>query len=110
MAVNGIEDAPSVLHYLNYLVRPILATCVPLFFFANGFLLISKPLDIKAHILKCIRLIVLTGIWAVINLLLMMPIREEWFSLGLYAFIVMSLCLLISVLLKKIPIINKLLN
>ncbi|MBR3768338.1 MAG: acyltransferase family protein [Clostridia bacterium] len=77
---NILADA-SVWTYINYIVRPILATCVPLFFFANGFLLINKKFDLKKHIIKMIRLIILTFIWGAIDLLLLMPIEGQWFTL-----------------------------
>lgn len=41
----GGEASSSV--YVNYMLRGILSTCVPLFFFANGFLLFNRPLDLK---------------------------------------------------------------
>ncbi|MBO5166189.1 MAG: acyltransferase [Lachnospiraceae bacterium] len=77
----NILDNSSIYTYINYLVRPILSTCVPIFFFCNGFLLIQKKFDLKQHIIKMIRLTLLTGIWGVIALLFLMPIKGEWFSL-----------------------------
>lgn len=66
----------GVVPYINYLVRPILSICVPLFFMANGYLLFGKPLDLKKHILKIIKIIIITVIWRILTvavLLLLMP-------------------------------------
>lgn len=45
----------------------ILSICCPLFFFCNGFLLFGRPLDVKKHLIKTIRLFVLAIIWATIS-------------------------------------------
>lgn len=60
----GGEASSSV--YVNYMLRGILSTCVPLFFFANGFLLFNRPLDLKKHLRRTGRFAVLTIIWAAI--------------------------------------------
>lgn len=78
--IDILEDS-SVSTYINFLVRPILSVCVPLFFFANGFLLINKTLDMKKHLIKTVRLIILTGIWGMLTLLFLMPIEGEWLSI-----------------------------
>lgn len=44
--------------------------------------------------------------WDLVHL----PFMQNYFSLALYAFIVMNLCLIIALLMKKIPIVRKLLN
>lgn len=66
----------GVIPYINYLVRPILSVCVPLFFLTNGYLLFGKSLDLKKHILKIIKIIIITVIWRILTvaaLLLLMP-------------------------------------
>ncbi len=77
---NILEDA-SAATYGNYLIRPVLSTCVPLFFFANGFLLIQKPFHLKKYLMKMMKFILLTGIWGAITLLFLMPIYGEWLSI-----------------------------
>ena len=59
-----------VTNYLLYFSRTILSVCAPLFFFVNGYLLLNKQFDLKKHIKKTVRLVVLTFIWA----FLLMPI------------------------------------
>lgn len=66
---NFLQDN-SILNYFLYFIRTILSTCVPLFFFANGYLLFNKEFILSKHIKKIIRLIALVFIWG----LLLMPI------------------------------------
>lgn len=68
----------SKLYYLAYLFRTILPAGVPLFFFVNGYLLFRKPLDLKKHIRKTVRLTVLSLVWAVISLLVLQGITQEY--------------------------------
>lgn len=79
MTVNAdILGAPSAASYINYIVMSVLSVCVPVFFFSNGFLLINKPLDLKKHLLKMLRLAVLAIIWAFIDSFAVMAITGEW--------------------------------
>ncbi|HEY4784447.1 MAG TPA: acyltransferase family protein [Bacteroidales bacterium] len=64
--------------YLNYYLKSILSTCVPLFFFVNGGLLMNKSdLDIKKHVRKVIKIILLTIVWGIITLILLSLIKGE---------------------------------
>ena len=47
----------------RYCFRSILAVCVPMFFFCNGFLLLNKTFELKKHIYKIIKILVLTIVW-----------------------------------------------
>lgn len=76
----NIIGAPSTLAYANYMLRPILSTCVPLFFFANGFLLINRRFDLNKHIEKTVNLVFLTVLWGVITLLLLMCVTGQRLS------------------------------
>ena len=67
----------SLFNYFLYFGRAILSTCVPLFFFTNGYLLFNKEFDLKKHIKKIIRLIILIIIWAFILIILYMKIEGE---------------------------------
>lgn len=79
-----IEDG-SALSFLRYYLRTILSTCVPLFFFANGYLLFNRGFNLKRHIVKTIKIVILTGVWGIINLLLLMPIENVYLSLKEFA-------------------------
>ena len=52
--------------YILYYVQTILATCVPLFLFVNGFLMFKKDFNLKKHLFKLIKLIILAYIWGVL--------------------------------------------
>ena len=71
---------PAAINYVRYFLRTILPTCVPLFFFANGYLLLNRKFDLKKHIIKSIRIVVLTFIWAAIIVLSLMLIKNEQLS------------------------------
>ena len=64
----------------SYWFNTILSTCVPLFFFINGFLLFGKDFNLKKHCFKILKLIILTGLWGIITLALFMVIRNEYFT------------------------------
>lgn len=74
-------DESNPLYFLRYYVRTILSTGVPLFFFANGYLLLNRKFDLKKHIKKSIRIVILTFSWGLINILCLMPIENEILSL-----------------------------
>lgn len=67
--------------YFNYFIKSIFSSCVPLFFFVNGALLLNKPtLDIKSHTYKMVNIILLTIIWGIITLMALSIIRDEKLS------------------------------
>lgn len=81
------EGAGPVL-YLRYYCRALLSCCVPLFFFANGYLLLHRDMDLAKHIRKILRLILLTGLWAVIDTVLLLLAKGGVTSVaGLKAFL-----------------------
>lgn len=71
----------EAVRYINYALRGILSTCVPLFFFANGYLLLNRPFDLKKHVLKTLRLVVITMIWAVLHVVILGIIHREHMTL-----------------------------
>lgn len=73
------EMPPSML--VRYFSRTILSACVPLFFFASGYLMLSRPLDLKKHTLRTLKFLLLTCFWTVFLLLLLQPYYQEFFSL-----------------------------
>lgn len=70
----------SKIVYLSYFMKTILSTCVPLFFFANGYLLFSRELNLKKHIRMIIKYILLAVIWGIITLLFLLYIKHEIMS------------------------------
>lgn len=75
-----LQDSNNVPFFFRYFFRTILSCCVPLFFFANGFLLLNRQFNLKKHILKIIRLVILTGVWGILDLFFLMFIRKEFLS------------------------------
>ena len=79
-------NSGSVVDYLLYFFRTILSACVPLFFFANGYLLLNKSFDLKKHIKKILRLLVIVFVWSFLLMTLYLLIAGE--SLTLHNIIV----------------------
>ena len=73
----GIIDGRGY-EIFNYIIRAFLSAGVPLFFFANGFLLMNRPFELKKHVIKLMRIIILTVVWAAINVVSLMLIRILW--------------------------------
>ena len=46
--------------------------------------MLNRSFDLKKHIIKIVKIIVLTLIWAVITLILLMPINNEYSSVREY--------------------------
>lgn len=75
----------SAVYYIRYFFNTILSTCVPLFMFINGYLLFRKPFDLKKHVQKIIRLVLVTCAWILILLVVMQPINGQhltWEQIG----------------------------
>ena len=64
-----ILTSPDLLSNVLYSLRGILTTCVPLFFFANGYLLVNKDLNLKAFSAKIGKLFLITLVWSYITVL-----------------------------------------
>ncbi len=73
-------EKPSALFYMRYYLQGVLSTCVPLFFFANGYLLLNRKLDLKKHIIKSVKIVILTFVWGIVNVFCLMYIENEYLS------------------------------
>lgn len=71
----------TVTTYFSYYSRTFLSAGVPLFFFINGYLLFMKPLSLKKHMLKTIKLILLSLFWGLASLFILMFIKNDFLSL-----------------------------
>ncbi|MCL1849818.1 MAG: acyltransferase family protein, partial [Bacteroidetes bacterium] len=59
----------SISVYFNFYIKTIFSTCVPIFFFINGALLLNrKELDIKKHLFNCVKIFGLVVIWSMITI------------------------------------------
>ncbi|MBQ9664708.1 MAG: acyltransferase [Oscillospiraceae bacterium] len=67
----------TAVNYLRYFSRTILSTCVPLFFFANGYLLFHRPFQMKKHIRRTLRIVILVIIWGFLLVPIYMSIAGE---------------------------------
>ena len=61
--------------------RSFLVVCVPLFLMINGYLLLHKPLYFKGHMLRTLRLAVLTVFWGIGPVLVQFGLDGRSFSL-----------------------------
>lgn len=78
---SNILNDPTCTHYARYLFRTILSACVPLFFFANGYLLFNKEFNLKKHIYKILHLIILCGVWEIGNTIILTSIEGKFLSI-----------------------------
>ena len=81
ISYNFLKES-TLTHYVLYFSRTILSTCVPLFFFANGYLLLGRDFDLRKHIFKMMRLTLLTIIWAIITLCILQMSNGHYFSIA----------------------------
>lgn len=63
--------------YLHYALRSITAVCVPLFFFANGYLLLTRPFDLKRHFCKIIKFIFIAVFWYALTLAFLVFLHRD---------------------------------
>jgi len=79
----NIIEPDSCWNYFNLYLKSIFSTCVPIFFFVNGLLLLNKEkIDIKKHIRKIINITILTVLWGFITIIAYIYIRGEMLSLS----------------------------
>ena len=71
--------------YFSYFFSTILCCCVPLFFFANGYLLFNRSFNLKKHIRKMVRILFIILVWAPINLLTITLLQGEPLTLQEFA-------------------------
>lgn len=103
--------SPSILTYISFLLQSVLSTCCPLFFFCSGYVLLNRSLDMKKHIFKTLRLILIAIVWAMVTIFILMytdhhkltPVEfykifinktESW--IGYYWFIGALVCIYIT--------------
>lgn len=72
----------NIVSYIGYYLSAILSTCVPLFFFANGYLLLNKEFNLRKHIFKIIRFAAIAVVWGAIDLSIICYINGEHLSVS----------------------------
>ena len=81
-ADRDIINSESILANVNYCFNGLLSAGVPIFLFVNGYLLFSKPFNLKKHVSKCIKLVVMTAFWCPVLFFLYDWIKDEPFESG----------------------------
>ena len=74
----------AVKNHVYYYLRTIVSTCVPLFFLANGYLLFGREFQLKKHLQRMLKLVLLTVIWNIITLALLQLVHKVPFSMGTF--------------------------
>ena len=62
---------------LRYYFQAILSTCVPLFFFVSGYLMLERPLNLKKHSLRTGKMMLITCFWIVFLLFVLQYYYQE---------------------------------
>ena len=75
-----VQPDMTAVQLLRFFFRTILSTCVPMFFFVNGYLLLNRPMDLGRHTRRTVRLILQTFFWTVFLLLILQPYYQEYFT------------------------------
>ena len=79
-----VFDDPAIDTLATFYLRCFLVVCVPLFFMANGYLLLPHKLDLRSHCIKILRLWLITLFWAAPTLAI--ELRLEGGSMSLLEF------------------------
>lgn len=77
-------DSAGSSFYIYYFFRSILAVCVPLFFFINGYLLFRQEFSFQKHLKRILKFVLITLFWYAVTLVFMSLFRmEDIRSIGL---------------------------
>lgn len=75
----SITEQPGVWNYVHDFIRAIMSCHVTVFFFVNGALLLTRPMNLKRHIIRTMKLILMIYLWAVLTLVLLSLLRGVGF-------------------------------
>lgn len=65
------------MNVINVILLTICSCAVPIFFMCSGAVLLNKDINFKLYIKKIIKLILLTGIWAILTTVILMLFRYK---------------------------------
>lgn len=71
----NLNSPPSML--ARYFFQSILSTCVPLFFFVSGYLMLSRPFNLKKHSIRTGKMMLLTCFWILFLLVILSYFYQE---------------------------------
>lgn len=74
---NAVYPTMPLSMLLRYFSRTILSTCVPLFFFVSGYLMLGRPLNLKKHSIRTGKMMVLTCFWILFLLVILQYYYQE---------------------------------
>lgn len=77
---NNIFRHPSIATYVFYFISPLVGTCVPIFFFVSGYLLLNKPVTLPKLISKIKKLVILIIFWRIVTFPIIYLIRGDNFT------------------------------
>lgn len=60
---NNIIEDPGINTYINYFISTLVSSCVPIFFFVNGFLLLNKPIKLNKLVHKVFNTLFIYLFW-----------------------------------------------
>lgn len=81
VGIVNIADATGFAYYLNVIVDSAISISMAIFFFVNGFLLMSKTeIDIGKHYLKLLKNLLVLWFWSALCLLVISIYRHEYLS------------------------------
>lgn len=69
LKMDFLQDG-SFFSYFNYFLQSIFSICVPLFFLVNGYLYLNSRYDIKKHVRKTLKILILTLFWSFASVLI----------------------------------------
>lgn len=72
------------MNYIFYWLQPFLSCCVPLFFMASGALTLTRPVKLRRNTLRCVHLFLITVFWAVACLAVVLLLKGERVSAGVF--------------------------
>lgn len=66
---------------LLYFFRSVMGTCVPIFFFVNGYLVFSKNncqpfFELRPHVMKIGKMVALVVVWSLLSLAILIPLNH----------------------------------
>lgn len=76
-----IVNNNKITYVFSYAIFSLASCAVPLFFMVHGAILLNKDYDLKSHIYKTIRIVILTVIWGVIGVFVFQWIDKADFNI-----------------------------
>ena len=79
--------------WIRYFLRTIISASIPIFFLVNGYLLFSRPLDLKKHLKKTGRFTLLAFFWTFASMTIYLLIGRKPITLSSLIFPILNLAI-----------------